>query len=124
MKNLFLGFVAIAMIFASCSKEYTLNNQLNGSWDLSTYDGNAVTSGFKTLAFTKASDTKGTLVITTAVFGITTTESGSYVLESDTKITFTPSGAANVQVYTVVAHSSSSLTLQDANAHIWVLIKK
>jgi len=124
MKNLFLGFVAIAMIFASCSKEYTLNNQLNGSWDLSTLDGNAVTSGFKTLAFAKASDTKGTLVMTTVYGILTTTESFSYVLESDTKITWTPTGAGNVQVYTVVSHSASGLTLQDANAHIWVLKKK
>lgn len=125
-KILFTLVVAVAVMFTSCSKEYTLNSHLNGEWELTSVDGTAISGYTMTIKFEKDGSDKGTYT-STATWGTmpAQTDSGTYVLEEDTKITMTDSDAGSTaDSSTVVSHSKTELVLTDADGHKYVLKKK
>ncbi len=116
--------IAAAVMMTSCSKEYTLNADLNGSWNMTTLN-EATVSNYGLFTFVKSSETKGnvTMIYTWGNFSVTHT--GTYVLTSDTKITVTPDDGSDVMIYTVISHSSKDLKIkQESNGDVMVFAKK
>ena len=103
MKKTLIAFVFTALIFASCSKEYYLSNDLNGTWDVTTSNGIAPTSA-TSVKFTKKNDTQGDVVVTTSGISL----AGTYTVAGDTQIAMTLSGT--VINFVVSSHTSKSLT--------------
>ncbi|MFM7023987.1 MAG: lipocalin family protein [Flavobacteriales bacterium] len=109
---LFVMMAAVAVMFTSCSKEFMLNADIQGSWELSTVNGNSTIAG-TVFTFDKTDSDRGKVTMTYPTWnGGTTTYTGTYVLEGDTKITVTPDNGSPAIIYTVISKSDSELKLQ------------
>ena len=106
---------AVAIVFASCSKESKLNKKLDGTWDAVTVGGTAMPSGSSmSVTFSKDKKGKGTYTFT-ATFPApvgTITDAGTYTLVDDVTIYSTSSTAGSTQdTATVTSYSKTDLTL-------------
>ena len=52
MKKMLFALVGSALLLTACSKENKLNKVLDGEWNVTEYDGQAVAAGVQTLKFT------------------------------------------------------------------------
>ncbi len=118
MKNLKLLFVlTISLSLYSCTKATRLNNTLDGKWNVTTYSGAALPSG-TTMTITYSKGTKGSGNYTTTVIinSDSQSEFGSYQLEKNTNITYTPSESGNVPYsFTIEKHTKNNLILVNGN---------
>ena len=123
MKKILFAMFAVAIMFASCSKESKLNRKLDGSWNLVTYDGAALATGeSEVVKFDKDKKGKGTLTYTATGSGLSVSFTGTYELDKDEKITITITGStANVE--TVVDYSKTDLTIKDTAGKLSVYKK-
>ncbi len=118
-KGLVLMMLAVVFVFASCSKESKLNRKLDGKWNLTKLDGNALPSGYSSsITFTK--DKKvGTYSTTFTFGGLSGTDSGTYTLEGDTKITTTSNTSGSTAVTsTIVEYTKTTLKISDADGDV------
>ncbi|MCX6181598.1 MAG: hypothetical protein NT150_06705 [Bacteroidetes bacterium] len=125
MKKLLFILFASTMMLTSCSKEYTLNSDLNGSWNMTSCAGYVVTD-YAVFKFEKTSADKGKVTMTYKILGTSISSTGTYVLDSDTKITVTPDKQGeDIIVYTVLTHSSSELKVQQvSNSSTYIFAKQ
>jgi len=116
---------AVAIMFASCSKSNKLNKRLDGEWNVVTIDGTALGSGESVvIKFTKDKKGKGAYVTTFTFSGVSDTETGTYVLEDDTKITMTETGETTGDVSLIKDYSKTDLTLTDTDGSDAIVLKK
>jgi hypothetical protein len=86
-KLLFVAVAAIALTFASCSKEAKLNRTIDGVWNVTKIDGVAIPTDFTlTVEFSKEKKGKGTYKTTSTFGSVSSTDEGTYELEGDTRI--------------------------------------
>ena len=125
MKNAILTLFGVAVLFASCSKERKLNKRLDGEWNVTMVDGNAVNSPMSfVLKFEK--DKKGKGKMTSTFFDGTTTEveNYNYELDEDNKLyTFETSGAAS-DTLNVAEYSKTKLKLIGTDNYVIEATKK
>ena len=108
--------LAVVFVMASCSKESKLNRKLDGKWNLTKIDGNALPSGLSaTITFTK--DKKvGTYSSTYSYLGLSGTDTGTYTLEGDTKIIMTSNATGSTaNTSTISEYSKTTLIIVDGN---------
>jgi len=105
MRKLLFVFVAVAFMFASCSKESKLNKRLDGDWNVVSIAGEALTAANPmTITFNKDKKGAGTFSYTgsytyndgTKDVTETFTGNGTYQLEKDEKITMVEDGDSDV----------------------------
>ena len=115
----------VAILFASCSKSNKLNKRLDGEWNVVSIDGTALGSGESMVVkFTKDKKGKGTYTMTFVFAGMTETATGAYVLEDDTKITFTETGATTGDVSLVKDYSKTDMTITEVDGTDPMVLKK
>ncbi len=106
----------IAIISGSCKKEKTvsLNEQLNGTWDVIQYDDKPLPSGeTRTYTFKKSGDETGSLTKTYVKSTGTNTFNYNYTLNEEASIVFTdPSSPGFSATYNIEEHSESTLTIK------------
>jgi uncharacterized protein (TIGR03066 family) len=115
-KGLVLMMLAVVFVMASCSKESKLNRKLDGKWNLTKVDGNALPSGYtSSITFTK--DKKvGTYSASFTFAGLSGTDTGTYTLEGDTKITMTSNATGSTATTsTITEYSKTTLIITDAD---------
>jgi uncharacterized protein (TIGR03066 family) len=115
-KGLVLMMLAVVFVMASCSKESKLNRKLDGKWNLTKIDGNALPSGY-TASITFTKDKKaGTYSSTYSFAGISGTDTGTYTLEGDTKITTKSNATGSTEsTATVTEYTKTTLILTDGD---------
>lgn len=124
MKNLLLVLIAAtAITFTSCSKESKLNKRLDGTWNVTKIDGEALEGASIETTFNKDGKEGTYETKLTSPFG-NATESGSYTLEEDTKLIFTDSDGEK-STANVLEYSKTDLKLKDdEDGTILDLVKK
>jgi hypothetical protein len=118
MKKLNLLFtLSISLLLISCFKEARLNNKIEGTWNIITYSGAPLPAGTSmTTTYSKGTNGSGNYIIKLDINGDSTSEFGSYQLEKDHKITYTPSGQGNAPYsFLIEKHSKSKLILLNEN---------
>jgi hypothetical protein len=114
-KLLFVAVAAIALAFASCSKEAKLNRTIDGAWNVTKINNVAIPTGFAlSIEFTKDKKGKGTYKSTSTFGGISTTDEGSYELEDDTKLYLTDKDGSK-DTLTVVAYTKTTIQFKDGS---------
>lgn len=116
-KGLVLMMLAVVFVLASCSKESKLNRKLDGKWNLTKVDGNALPSGStSTITFTKDKKGVGTYSATYSIGGFSGTDTGTYTLEGDTKIKTKSNATGSTEsVSTVTEYTKTTLKITDAD---------
>lgn len=116
--------VAFTMLFAACSKEAKLNKKLDGEWEVTSYNGAALSGESIVLAFEKDKK-EGTYTQTYTVGSVSTKVTGTYTLTGDETITLTPStSGAEVEVLTVTSYSKTEMTVKNSDGYVIILKKK
>jgi hypothetical protein len=112
-KLLFVAVAAIALTFASCSKEAKLNRSIDGIWNVTKIDGVAIPTDFTlTVEFSKEKKGKGTYKTTSTFGSISSTDEGTYLLDGDTKIYLTDKDGGK-DTLNVVTYSKSAIQFKD-----------
>ncbi len=126
MKKILFALLAITTLsLSSCSKEQTINRQLDGSWNATIVDDVAVPSGTSvTYTFSKDKKGKGTGTYTASGFGaFDGTYNFNYTIVDD-KITWTYTNSSVSEVYTVSDHSKKDMTFTNTDGEKTVLEAK
>ena len=97
--------------FASCNKDQKINKQLDGEWNMSMYDGKAITAGDVVLKFVAGKDGAGT--VTTTIKG-QTPAAGTYVIK-DAK--FTSTTGSKSETSTINEHTSTKFKITNDTDH-------
>jgi len=121
MKKILFCILSAALFFIACTPQQTVNENLNGTWNESLYNGDPLPSGTSTIIkFVKSGDVNGTYTITSTSKGSTTTNSGTYTIANELTITLINSDK-NVSsiVFTIYARSKTALSLQDSQGILW-----
>jgi hypothetical protein len=123
-KSGFLALALIAVLFSSCSKEQRLNRKLDGTWSVTSIDGNAMSSGESiTMTFSKDKKGRGDFVMnfTDPIFG-NSTEQGDYKLTTDEQLSFFYTDGA-VDVVRITDYSKEDLTFLTESDDTYILKK-
>lgn len=125
MKKLLIALLAVTTLsLSSCSKDQTINRQLDGSWTATKVDGQDMPSG-SSLEYTFSKDKKGKGTGTmngTGFYSAFSNVSFSYVI-ADEKITMTTSNTSFSATYTVSDHSKTEMTLTDMSDNSQTVLK-
>lgn len=115
MKKVILAVFAVVVMVASCSKENKLNRRLDGEWNVTSYGGTAMPSGYTAvLKFEKDKKGKGKFTFTQTGPTGAVTSNGTYDLEKDDKIYTLDATAGSTQDTMLVAeYSKTKLVLTD-----------
>lgn len=120
-KLLFIAIISVVAL-ASCSKERKLNRKLDGTWMVTSYDGQAMGSGESiTITFDKDEKDNGKYTMTSVYSGFTYTESGTYQLTKDDMITLTSGNDSDIM--TVTDYSKTDMTVT-SDGDIMILKKQ
>lgn len=115
MKKILIAFVAVsALTLSSCSKDTRINNQLDGSWNVTKFENSTLPSGQSiTLTFSKDKKGKGTGTQTVSGTGIFdgTTSFTYEVLDEKLIQTTVVSGFTNKEISTIKEHSKDKMIL-------------
>lgn len=128
MKKNLIAFVAVAvLILSSCSKDTRINNQLDGSWNVTKFENSTLSSG-QSITFTFSKDKKGKGTGTQTISGtgiFDGTTSFSYeVLDEKLIQTTVVSGFTNVEISTIKEHSKDKMVLVNSDNEETVLEAK
>jgi hypothetical protein len=118
MKKLkLLVILTITALVLSCTKEARLNNKIDGLWNIISYSGAPLPVGTSmTTTYSKGTNGSGNYILKLTLNGDVTSEFGSYQLDKNTKITYTPTGQGNTPYsFTIENYSKSKLTLINEN---------
>jgi hypothetical protein len=125
MKKLLSALVISATVLFSCSKEAKLNRKLDGEWNVTLMDNEAVASDeAMTFKFEKEKNGKGTITLTDAYSGFSF--AGTYELNKDEVINavFSFLGDEETWNFVVTEYSKDKLKLVDDEATTYELVKK
>lgn len=125
MKKLLSALVICATVLFSCSKEAKLNRKLDGEWNVTLMDNEAVASDeAMTFKFEKEKNGKGTITLTDAYSGFSF--AGTYELNKDEVINavFSFLGDEETWNFVVTEYSKDKLKLVDDEATTYELVKK
>jgi len=126
MRNLKLLFIlTLSLSLFSCTKATRLNNTLDGKWNVTTYSGAPLPSGTTmTITYTKGSKGSGNYITTVIINGDSESEFGSYLLEKNTHITYTPTASGNIPYsFTIEKHTKKNLVLINVSGVKMELVK-
>jgi hypothetical protein len=112
-KLLFVAITAVAIAFASCSKEAKLNRAIDGVWNVTKIDGTAIPAGFSlTVEFSKEKKGKGTYKTTSTFGSASDTDEGTYTLEGDTRIILADK-SGDKDTLNVVTYTKKAIQFKD-----------
>jgi uncharacterized protein (TIGR03066 family) len=115
-----LAIVALAttVMFTSCSKENKLNKKLDGTWNVTSYDGQTVSSDeIMKFEFEKDKGGKGKLTYTEGNANVKFSYSGTYELDKDEVINATLTVLGDTETWKIVVsdYSKDKMTATDEN---------
>lgn len=114
-KLLFVAVAAIALTFASCSKEAKLNRTIDGIWNVTKLNNVALPTGVAfSIEFSKDKKGKGTYKNSATFAGVTDVNEGTYLLDGDTKIYLTDK-AGSKDTLNVVAYTKTTIQLKSGD---------
>jgi hypothetical protein len=112
-KLLFVAITAVAIAFASCSKEAKLNRAIDGVWNVTKIDGTAIPADLSlTIEFSKEKKGKGTYKTTYTMGSVSSTDEGTYALDGDTKLILTDKGG-DKDTLNVVTYTKKAIQFKD-----------